>query len=72
MPIADLARQPGSPGRLFKIDESSLAGRLESIEQLTDGVISYGETAGLRQLYRRERFEPEDALKMAYVAGGRP
>ena len=30
-------RQPGSPGRLFKIDESSLAERLEGIERQTDG-----------------------------------
>ncbi len=71
LPIADLARQPGSPGRLFKIDESSLAGRLESVEKLTGGAISYGETAGLRQLYRREQFEPEDALGLAYATGGR-
>ena len=51
--IHDVARQPGSPGRLFKIDESSLVERLEGVERQTDGKLSYGETAGLRQLYRR-------------------
>lgn len=69
--IQDLARLPGSPGRLFKIDESSLVERLEGIEQMTRGAISFGETAGLRQLYRRERLEPQVALKDAYGKGGR-
>jgi hypothetical protein len=68
--LRDLARQPGSPGRLFKIDESSLVERLEGIEQLTDGRLSYGETAGLRQLYRRGRLTPTEALTEAYAAGG--
>src|SRR5262249_9213763 len=38
--LNDLARNPGSPGRLFKIDESSLAERLERVESLTDGALS--------------------------------
>ena len=69
--VQDLARQPGSPGRLFKIDESSLAERLEEVEKLTGGAVSYGETAGLRQLYRRERIAPHDVLAAAYAVGGR-
>lgn len=69
--LQDLARQPGSPGRLFKIDESSLAERLEGAEAQTDGRISYGETAGLRQLYRRGRIAPKEILTDAYAVGGR-
>ncbi len=69
--LNDLARNPGSPGRLFKIDESSLAERLERIESLTDGALSYGETAGLRQLYRRKPLEPNDLLSEAYAVGGK-
>ncbi len=69
--LHDLARQPGSPGRLFKIDESSLVERLESIERLTEGSMSYGETAGLRQLYRRKRLDALDVLADAYATGGR-
>ncbi len=67
--LHDLARQPGSPGRLFKIDESSLVERLEGMEEATKGKISYGETAGLRQLYRHERLAPAKALAEAYAAG---
>ncbi len=69
--IHDLARQPGSPGRLFKIDESSLVERLEGVEQQTSGALSYGETAGLRQLYRRERLDANEVLADAYATGGR-
>jgi hypothetical protein len=69
--LQDLARQPGSPGRLFKIDESSLIERLEGVEKLTGGGLSYSETAGLRQLYRRQRIDPHDVLSDAYAIGGR-
>lgn len=69
--LHDLARQPGSPGGLFKIDESSLAERLEGLERLTDGALTYGETAGLRQLYRKQQLEAEEFLAEAYAAGGK-
>jgi Protein of unknown function (DUF4007) len=67
--ISDIARQPGSPGRLFKIDESSLIGRFERAERLTEGAISFNETAGLKQLYRRMTtvgLNPHDLLELAY------
>lgn len=51
--LHDLARQPASPGWLFKIDESSLVERLEGIERQTDGSLAYDETAGLRQLHKQ-------------------
>jgi len=70
--LHDVARQPGSPGRLFKIDESSLVERLEGVEKLTEGRLSYGETAGLRQLYRRKRIDPNEVLADAYAMGARP
>lgn len=69
--LNDLARQPGSPGRLFKIDESSLAERMENIEKQTEGWLSYGETAGLRQLYRRKKLDPNKVLAETYAIGGR-
>ena len=69
--LHDLARRPGSPGRLFGIDESSLVERLEGVERQTDGALSYGETAGLRQLYRRRPLDPADLLTGAYASGGK-
>lgn len=69
--INDLGRQPGSPGRLFKIDESSLAERLEGVERQTAGRLSFRETAGVRQLYRKERLDPAEILTQAYAERGR-
>ncbi len=68
--LHDIARQPGSPGQMLKIDESSLVDRLENIERQTDGALSYRDTAGLRQLYRRERLDPNEVLAGAYAVGG--
>ncbi len=72
--VQDLARQPGSPGRLFKLDEGSLVARYEQVERWTAGGLLYSETAGLRQLYRRSRIDPFDVLARAYgaVAAGGP
>ncbi|MCS7059707.1 MAG: DUF4007 family protein [Anaerolineae bacterium] len=42
---------PGSPGQIFKLDESNVMGHLEDLETLTKGALSLQETAGLRQVY---------------------
>jgi hypothetical protein len=42
----------GSPGRVFKLDEDSIAERLLSLEDLTRGALSWTDTAGLRQVHR--------------------
>ena len=47
-----LAYEPGSPGRVFLLDERDLTGLLTSMEEVTDGVFSWSETGGLKQLIR--------------------
>jgi hypothetical protein len=42
----------GSPGRVFKLDEDSIAERLMALEDLTCGALSWTDTAGLRQVHR--------------------
>ncbi|MCI0565193.1 MAG: DUF4007 family protein, partial [Nitrososphaera sp.] len=63
-----IAYGPGSPGRVFKLDEDSLASRLEAIEIITGGAYRYGETAGLKQVYRdsEKRINPFELLKSYY------
>jgi hypothetical protein len=73
--LHDLTYQPGSPGRIFQIDEDSLATRLADMEEWTERRMTYGETAGLRQLYRRKRVDPLTLLSATYkpsriLAGG--
>jgi hypothetical protein len=51
--FSEIAFAVGSPGSVFKLDENSIAGRLEELESLTHGALIYDETAGLKQVYRR-------------------
>jgi len=43
----------GSPGRVFKLDEDSVAERLMRLEDLTRRELFWSDTAGLRQVYRK-------------------
>jgi len=40
----------GSPGRVFLLDENSVVSRLEKLEIVTEGRITYDSTAGMRQV----------------------
>jgi hypothetical protein len=44
----------GSPGRVFKLDEESIAERLFALSSLTDGRLKWSDTSGLRQVYRSD------------------
>lgn len=57
-----LAHEPGAPGRVFALDEESLAQRLIDIEDVTGGVMQWSETAGLKQLIRRADLDVDAAL----------
>lgn len=61
-----IAYAPGSPGRIFKLDEDSLASRLENIGRNTEGGFTYDETAGLKQVYKHREVEPLALLKSYY------
>lgn len=50
---------PGSPGRIFLLEENELAYRLMDIERMSGGLISWSETAGLKQLMRQKKFSAE-------------
>ena len=65
----ELAYRPGSPGRVFKLSEDALSEYLDGIETCTKGAISYGVTAGLRQLYRHHDCSALDVLRTHYVHG---
>ena len=54
LPFESIAYGEGSPGRVFKLDEDSVAERLLNLEALTKGALSWTDTAGLRQVHRKE------------------
>jgi len=62
-----LAYDPGSPGRIFKLDEDSLAGRLETISRVTSGAFTYDETAGLKQVYKHKDIDLATIMRRYYT-----
>ncbi len=61
--------EPGSPGRTFKLDEYSLAKRLSRIDETSGNRYFWSESAGIRQVARREgSIERMDLLRLAYPA----
>jgi hypothetical protein len=67
-----VAHDYGSPGRVFKLDENSIAERLMSLEQITNGQLQWVEQAGLRQVTLKNNTAKgvanlkEQLLKKAY------
>ena len=57
---------PGSPGRVFKLDEDSVITRLMRLDDLTDDAWKWVDTAGLRQIQRTAPFDPLSLLSLAY------
>ncbi len=61
-----LAYEPGSPGRVFLLEENDLADRLMAIDDITNGAFRWSETSGLKQIIRKVDFGKEEALR--YIA----
>ena len=67
-----LAHEPGSPGRVFLLDENTLADRLFEIEAASGGAYGWSETAGLKQLIRERQVTNEEALAFVGADYGSP
>lgn len=59
MAFETIAYGEGSPGRVFKLDEDSVAERLIALSDLTEGYLAWTDTAGLRQVHK----QPGDSRK---------
>jgi hypothetical protein len=65
--VERLAFEPGSPGRVFKLDEASLVERLARVDDSSQGHFAWSDTAGVRAVARRsEAVAPLKLLDMAY------
>ena len=58
-----LAHEPGSPGRVFLLDENDLVDMLAGLEDATKGAYRWSETAGLKQLTRRDEMSTQWAIE---------
>ena len=66
-----LAHEPGSPGRVFLLDENDVVDMLTDLEDVSEGIYTWSETAGLKQLIRKRELSVKDALdfiKLDYAA----
>ncbi len=66
LPFSELMYAPLSPGRIFRLDEDTMAMYLESLEKLTNSALQYGESEGLKQVYRRSDLNPMELLERYY------
>ena len=65
--VEAIAYEPGSPGRVFKLDENSIVERLTAIEEVTRGCVVWSDTAGVRQVLRlKPMTNPLALLALAY------
>jgi hypothetical protein len=49
--VEAITHEPGGPGRVFLLDEESVAERLAAAADLTHGAIRWDESTGMRQVY---------------------
>lgn len=62
---------PGSPGRVFKLDEDSVITRLMHLAELTDDVWQWSDTAGLRQVQKWDEVDPLTLVACGYAGHAR-
>lgn len=55
-----LSHEPGSPGRVFLLDENDLVDHLGKIETASEGKYRWSETAGLKQLIRKRELTKDE------------
>lgn len=68
--FSEIAYRKGSPGTVFRLDENSIADRLERLDGLTKGKLVYAETAGLRQVYKHADLNMKELLEEHYAKSG--
>lgn len=70
--VEAVAFEPGSPGRVLKLDEHSLIERLARIEDSSRGAYLWSDTAGVRNVSRRKaKIDSFMLLADAYETGAR-
>lgn len=62
-----LAHEPGGLGRVFLLDENDLADRLARLDDITDGMLRWSETAGLKQVVRNTNLNFDTALSYVKI-----
>ncbi len=59
LPFEAIFQSPGSLGRVFLLDENDLADRLMNIEEISNGVLAWSETSGIKGILKK----PNESFK---------
>jgi hypothetical protein len=59
-----IAHEPGSPGKVFLLEENDLISRLQEIEDISQGAYRWSETAGLKQIIRKKELDIDTRYKI--------
>ena len=72
--VEALSHDPGSPGRVFLMDEESVAERLANMADLTRNRIRWDESTGMRQVYAQDisSIDPLEFVRGLYSAANLP
>lgn len=65
--LETIVYEPCSPGRVLCLDEDSVADRLYKIEKSSNGVLTWSETAGLRQVISNKPLDDIDELSFLNI-----
>ena len=60
-----ITHEPGSPGRVFLLDEDNVADYLLALDEITKGALHWSETSGLKQVIRASGKNIAD--KLSYI-----
>ena len=61
-----IAYEPGSPGRVFALEENDVVDRLAGLEDITNGKLRWSEAAGLKQMVRGIDINEETKLQYLF------
>ncbi|MEW5819220.1 MAG: DUF4007 family protein [Cyanobacteriota bacterium] len=64
--IEDIQYKANSPGKIFKLTEDSTVSRLMELSELTEQKLHFDETAGLKQIYKKDRIDYKNFLARYY------
>jgi uncharacterized protein DUF4007 len=59
-----IAHEPGSPGKVFLLEENDLVNRLQELEDSSHGAYRWSETAGLKQIIRKRELDLDERFNI--------
>lgn len=65
--VEEIVFEPGSPGRIFKMNEDAVIDRLVRIDETTKKALVWSDTAGVRNVAKRTEIDWQTTLRGAFI-----